>query len=429
MPDFSQMHPAWPIERSLALTPHASPPLVEAKLIRPRDILMVAPTMFFADYGCHVRILEESVTLRALGHQLRILAYPNGRDIADLPVRRGPGVPFNYRIVVGSSRHKLYLDAMLALTGLREVIGHRPELIHAHLHEGALLGKTWSALRRVPLVFDFQGSLTSEMIDHHFLRRESPFYRPLRWLEEVIDSWPAAILTSSLHAADLLVREFHCPHDKVFPVPDCVNTHTFRPVESVADAAERLTLRRSLGIPDDRVLVVYLGLLAEYQGTGLLLQAAREVLRHRHDVHFLIMGYPGEAMYSQMAADLGIAPWCTFTGRLPYEQAPAFLRLGDLAVAPKLSATEGSGKLLNYMAAALPTVAFDAAVSREYLGDWGVYAPQRDAQGFASALLTLLNTPHEWPILGAALRRRAQERFSWEQAGRMVSEIYDLVCD
>lgn len=429
MPDLSQLRPRVHMERPLALVPH--PPLltVEAKLIRPRDILVVAPTMFFADYGCHVRILEEAKTLRALGHQMRILAYPNGRDIAGLPVRRGPGVPFNYRIVVGSSRHKLYLDAMLALTGLHEVIKHRPELIHAHLHEGALLGKGWSLLRRAPLVFDFQGSLTSEMIDHHFLRPDSPFFRPLRWLEEVIDNWPAAILTSSRHAADLLVREFDCPHDKVFPVPDCVNTQTFRPVESTEDEAERLALRQSLGIPDDRTLIVYLGLLAEYQGTGLLLQAARGVLQNRPDVHFLIMGYPGEAMYSQMAAELGIAPWCTFTGRLPYEQAPAYLRLGDVAVAPKLSATEGSGKLLNYMATALPTVAFDTAVSREYLGDWGVYAPRRDAHGFASALLALLQTPHEWPILGAALRRRAQERFSWEQAGRTMSEIYDLVCD
>ncbi|MCZ7569142.1 MAG: glycosyltransferase family 4 protein [Ardenticatenaceae bacterium] len=429
MPDLSQIRPVRQMERSLVLVPHPSSLPVEAKLIRPRDILMVAPTMFFADYGCHVRILEEAVTLRALGHQLRVLAYPNGRDIAELPVRRGPGVPFNYRIVVGSSRHKIYLDAMLALTGLHEVITRRPELIHAHLHEGALLGRGWSLLRRSPLVFDFQGSLTSEMIDHHFLHRGSPFYRPLRWLEEVIDNWPAAILTSSLHAADLLVREFQCPHDKVFAVPDCVNTQTFRPIEDADDEAERQALRRSFRIPDDCILVVYLGLLAEYQGTGLLLQAAREVLSQRHDVHFLIMGYPGEAVYSQMAAELGIAPWCTFTGRLPYEQAPTFLRLGDVAVAPKFSATEGSGKLLNYMATGLPTVAFDTPVSREYLGDWGVYAPECDAHGFATALLALLRTPHEWPILGAALRRRAQECFSWEQAGRTMSEIYDLVCD
>ncbi len=39
-------------------------------------VLMLAPTMFFADYGCHVRILEEAVTLRKLGQSVTILAIP-----------------------------------------------------------------------------------------------------------------------------------------------------------------------------------------------------------------------------------------------------------------------------------------------------------------------------------------------------------------
>ena len=76
------------------------------------SVLMLAPTMFFADYGAHIRILEEATSLRDLGHQITILAYPNGRDIAGLHVERCWGVPFNYRIIVGSSRHKFYLDAI-----------------------------------------------------------------------------------------------------------------------------------------------------------------------------------------------------------------------------------------------------------------------------------------------------------------------------
>jgi len=44
----------------------------------------------------------------------------------------------------------------------------RPDIIHGHLHEGALLGLTVRRLLGIPLVFDFQGSMTSEMIDHRF---------------------------------------------------------------------------------------------------------------------------------------------------------------------------------------------------------------------------------------------------------------------
>ncbi len=41
----------------------------------PRRILMIAPTSFFLDYGCHVRILEETRALLAQGMQVRIVTY------------------------------------------------------------------------------------------------------------------------------------------------------------------------------------------------------------------------------------------------------------------------------------------------------------------------------------------------------------------
>jgi len=33
------------------------------------NVLMIAPTSFFADYGCHVRIWEEIQALQHLGHE------------------------------------------------------------------------------------------------------------------------------------------------------------------------------------------------------------------------------------------------------------------------------------------------------------------------------------------------------------------------
>ena len=108
-----------------------------------------------------------------------------------------------------------------------------------------------------------------------------------------------------------------------------------------------------LGIPPSRLVVGYLGLLAEYQGTGDLIRAARLVVDAEPGTHFLIMGYPNAAEYEQAARQAGLAEHVTFTGRIPYAQAPTYLRLCDLAVAPKRSETEGNGKVLNYMAAGL----------------------------------------------------------------------------
>jgi glycosyltransferase involved in cell wall biosynthesis len=387
------------------------------------NVLMLAPTMFFADYGCHVRILEEAVILRQLEHRVTIMAYPNGRDLAGLDVQRCWGVPFNYRVIVGSSRHKLYLDVMLAIKSVWHVLHRRPDVIHAHLHEGGLLGWCLSKITGAPLVFDFQGSMTGEMIDHHFLQGQSSHaYKPLLWLEKRIDHAAPVVLTSSQHAASLLENQFGVPLDRIQPMPDCVDIDTFSP--SVCSLEQRRDLRRALGLPQDRQVVVYLGLLTEYQGIGLLLEAVRQLQQQRSDFHLLLMGFP-HASYSVRAEQMGVAGIVTFTGKVPYENAARYLAVGDIAVAPKLSATEGSGKLLNYMSMALPTVAFDTPVSREYLGNLGLYASSPDAAALADVLARTLDMAGDRrAAIGQQLRQRAASLYSWQRAGELLVSVY-----
>ena len=389
------------------------------------NVLMLAPTMFFADYGAHVRILEEATSLRELGHRITILAYPNGRDIAGLKVVRCWGVPFNYRIIVGSSRHKFYLDVMLAIKSLQVMLQVKPDIIHAHLHEGGLIGAVLSKLWRVPLVFDFQGSMTSEMIDHHFLAPDSVFYRPLRWLEERIDRLPDAVITSSHNAARLLKEEFG-RRGPVYTISDCVNPGVFRP--DVLDAKGKAALKARYGIPADAPVVLYLGILQDYQGIPHLIRAARQVLDRRPDTYFLILGFPNQDHYRLLAHQVGVAERVLLPGPVPYEDTPAHLAVADIAAAPKLSATEGAAKLLYYMATALPVVAFDTPVSREYLGEWGLCAAPGSVEGLARNILTLLDDPHEARRRGEQLRRRVLERYTWAQGGERIVKVYREVC-
>jgi hypothetical protein len=150
-------------------------------------VLMIAPTSFFADYGGHVRILEEARALQRLGHQVTIVTYHNGENAPGLDIRRTLPIPWRRDYEVGSSRHKIAFDALLGLKTLELLTRERFDVIHAHMHEGALIGLVLGRLFGLPVVFDFQGSMTEEMIDHHFLTRGSRVHRPLRRLERWID--------------------------------------------------------------------------------------------------------------------------------------------------------------------------------------------------------------------------------------------------
>jgi glycosyltransferase involved in cell wall biosynthesis len=351
------------------------------------------------------------------------LAYPNGRDIEGVSVRRCWGLPFNYRVIVGSSRHKIYLDVLLAAMSLLHVLRHKPDIIHAHLHEGGLIGWVLSKLTGAPLVFDFQGSLTAEMIDHNFLAAYSPFHKFLSWLERRINHAAHAVLTSTTNAAHLLTTAFGVPAAKINPTPDCVNAETF--CADCFSTAEKQQLKAQLGLPPHKKVIVYLGVLAPYQGIDKLLEALTLLRQTRDDYHLLLMGYPGVARYQAKAYELGLAGQVTFTNKILYQEAPRYLALGDIATAPKLSATEGSGKILNYMALALPTVTFNVPVSREFLGDGGIYAADTSSEALAVALNRALDlSAAERVRLGGYLRQRVIRHFSWQRAGEQIEAVY-----
>ncbi len=393
-----------------------------------RRILMIAPTSFFFDYGCHVRILEEARALQAQGMHVRIATYYLGRDWPGLDIVRSAPTPWRANYEVGSSRHKIAFDVLLSWRALWDALRWRPHIIHGHLHEGALIGKVLAQVLDVPLVFDFQGSLTGEMVDHGFVRKESVAYYWWRRLEERIVEMPQAIVTSTIHSTELLHRIFG-RRTGVYPLPDSVNLDYF--CRDCLSPETRRQRRREMGIPNDRQLVVYLGLLADYQGVPQLLQAAAHLRKQNYPISLLVMGFPRKAYYEEQARELGLTPAdIVFTGKIPYEEAPRYLALGDMAVAPKISATEGSGKILNYMAMSLPVVTYDTRVSREYLGTLGIYAtPMGDAQALAQALAFVVRNPALGQLLGEQLRDRARRHFSWDRTGRQLLRIYSRLWD
>lgn len=365
--------------------------------------------------------------LQARGHSVVVCTYHTGNDVAGLDIRRSVDVPWKRGVMVGSSRHKLYFDVALAATVQRTAHTFKPDIVHAHIHEGALLGWTVRQLRRVPLVFDYQGSLLAEMVDHNFVRPNSPFVRPLRLLERRIDRCADAIITSSYNAEQGLRDRIGDSSERISTMPDAVNTQTFAPPSNRMERDATLALKHSLGIPTERKVVVYLGLLAHYQGTDNLLEAAAIIKNEwgRHDIHFLVMGFPGVETYSSQAERLGLNHHISFPGRIAYANAPRYLALGDVAVSPKLSMTEGAGKIGNYMAMGLPTVAFDTPVSREYLGPLGVYAERGNSRDLAAKLCKVLDNLDTYREVGSQLRQQAIASLSWDAAMEHIEAVYE----
>ncbi len=387
-------------------------------------ILMIAPTPFFSDRGCHVRIYEEVKHLASMGHNVTICTYHVGNNIPGLDIRRIINIPWYNKTSAGPSTHKIYLDLLLLLKSVLATYQTKPNIIHAHLHEGVLIGKICSLILRIPLVFDVQGEFTSEIRAHKFLHRypflQNVMYRILSIVEWLSYKLADALLVNSSFMSNRLQKNNGIRKDKIFVVPDAAGLPNGNFSNKTKYLAERLK------IPTNKKIVVYLGLLTEYQGVDLLLQVIKSMSEKRDDVHFLIMGFPSEEKYQKIAYDLGISEYITFTGRVSYWEIYDYLALGTIAVSPKLLDLGGEAniKLYNYMAAGLPTVAFDYIVNREILGDLGLYARPKDPDSLESCICKLLDDEELRLNIARKLKEIKIDNYSWRNSINQLLQAY-----
>lgn len=382
----------------------------------PLRVLMIAPTPYFADRGCHVRIYEEARALTKLGHEVCIVTYHLGRDMPGVRVVRTPSIPWYSKLEAGPSWHKPYLDMLLLWKCLDEIPSFRPHLIHAHLHEGALIGAVLKTVLPIPLLFDYQGSLSGESLNHGFFSDTSLLVKMFKRLERFIDHRADLTITSSARGRQELIENWGIAEKKVASLIDAVDTEVFYP-------HSRREARRELGIPDAVKLVAYLGLFNRYQGVDLLLEVIALLRNKAPHIHFLLMGFPDQE-YLRKAMEMGVADVITFTGRVNYDRAAFLLSAGDIAVSPKLALTEANGKLFNYMACGLPTVVFDNQINREILGGDGIYVEHGNAASLADALVSTLENDALMDSLSKRVRERAVSVHSWDSRSEQLVAAY-----
>lgn len=390
---------------------------------RKLKILVIAPTPFFSDRGTHIRILEEALALERRGHEVKIATYHIGKDLPEslgsrIDVRRIRRLLFWYKkLEAGPDWQKILLDIMLIRKSFYLARTWQPDIIHGHLHEGALIG--WlveKALfwRRMKLVADFHGSLTREMVSHAYLRAvglQRIFAAIERWIDDLGD---AAVASSWDNAEEISTIRTKSP---AIPIIDGTRLGMFIGV------SDRGALRKKYGIPEEKVLVSYTGALIPNKGIKLFLEAVPLICERFPDVHFLIAGFPVDQIASFLEKDVFKAH-ATVVSPLPYFDLPELLLMSDVGVDPKEATTkQASGKMLQYMGAGLPVACFDTENNREYLGDGGSYAQEATAAGLAEAISRLVGDPELRRVKGEANRERAAV-FSWDKSAESLEKIY-----
>ena len=274
------------------------------------------------------------------------------------------------------------LQSLVRLTGRLRTL--RPDVVHYHLIKAIIVGRLAAWFAGVPGRFSqLGGPLTLEMKSFRYLDLATAF----------IDH---AIISPSL-AVQRIYQTYWTTRAKTALVYYGFDQTRF--VEAARSDAGR-SLRLQLGLQNEIVftMVAYMygSQFRRFQGVGIkghevLLRAARDVLRQRSDIRFLIVGEDQDGSrvnldrLRAMAAQLGIVEHIHFLGHR--SDVADILAASDFAVVPSIS--ENCGGAVEPMAVGVPVIASQVGGLPELVipGVTGLCFPVGDAEGLTETIL------------------------------------------
>lgn len=182
-------------------------------------------------------------------------------------------------------------------------------------------------------------------------------------------------------------------------------------------AGERADLRRMLGLPEDKKLIVSVARLTPRKGVQVMMQALNDI----PDAHFVVVGEGHQQPELEAMAPAGRV---TFTGQQHHDRVLMYLRAADVYVLS--SYTEGlAHTLLEAIAVGTPAVATAVGGNPEVITDGveGLLIPAGDPIALAAAVRKVLDDPALAAQMSAAGLRRSAD-FWWDNE---VDETLDAL--
>jgi glycosyltransferase involved in cell wall biosynthesis len=165
--------------------------------------------------------------------------------------------------------------------------------------------------------------------------------------------------------------------------------------------------------------------LAEEKNVKTLLSAVAQVMSQRDDVCLLLIGDgPQRKELEKFSEELGIAARVNFTGRIPFDQVPAYLKAADLFCFASVTETQGL-VTMEALAAGLPVAAVAATGTSDAVehGQQGLLT-ENDSQALGQAIQQILADDSLYARLKAGAPAKAKSFDMLEQARKMVA-VYE----
>ncbi len=383
-------------------------------------VAFIAACPFVEDRGTPLRIYGLAKAIAGQGAEVHVVTYHLGRDAPGLHVHRIRNNIYT-KTGPGPSWFKPILDIMVLWKTMQVVKRHDIKVIVGSHFEGGYVGYAAARMLGRKVIFDAHASLADELVAFKFLKRKGVRYWIFSKLERFLVKHSDAIVVDS----GLLGSHFQAMG--AHPERITVVSTGISPEEFQLPNADFESLKKRLC--NDKMMILYSGTLAPYQGLDVLLESFKQVQKKEKRIHLVIVGgtLPEIELYKSIAGKLGIQA-ATFVGKVPFQEIPKYLLAADILVAPRLedegTSLQRATKILSYMAAGKPIIATKISAHTCTLDEETAFLVKpNDAEDLSIALCSAIEQSEKSKEKGKKARDKVIAHYSWTAMGTRLREI------
>ena len=349
----------------------------------------------------------------------RVITVVFGR-LSRRVTRVGPVIIRRSKRIVPPSLRLLAMNIQFA----RHAIELRPDVVQSHDLNTLLGGALVKRLTGVGLVYDSHELFLKRNIGNKSRARDNLIWAPI---ERFCIGNCDAVLSVAEGICDYLAKQYGIS-----------KPHLIRNVQPYEPPGVRTTLLADeLGIPADRRIVLYPGLITINRGLEVMIDSAP----HLNGVVYVIMGYARNADYlaslKQRATKLGVMGSSVFFREaVPIDDVVRYVASADLGIVPTQNVClsyffESSNKIFHCVMAGVPVVMSDHCEKRLLVQNYGIGAlfDETDPIEIARVVSSVLDDRETY----AVQRRNCLEAarvLNWEHEEHALRRVFaDLLGD
>jgi D-inositol-3-phosphate glycosyltransferase len=231
---------------------------------------------------------------------------------------------------------------------------------------------------------------------------------------------PARLIVHYAEGKRQLIDKWGIDGSRIDVIP-----HGIMPVKNVLSQSDA---RKSIGLPDDRKIVLFFGAIRPNKGLDVLLRAIDIVRRQRPDVLLVIAGEPSRGMsfepYSQIINELKLSNSVRSFVQFVHEQdVNTFFSACDAVVMPYQKFEAQSGVLLRAYAHKKPVVVSNVGAMGELVSadKVGLVVEPAKPDVLAAAISNVLDNQDKFK---AGYNPEIEDKYSWKEIAEQTLSTY-----